>query len=42
MSDDLSPEAVDQFITDAAWAIRATHHTEDHTWCRGIWQRHAP
>ena len=26
-SDDLSPEAVDQFITDAAWAIRATHHT---------------
>jgi len=26
-SDDLSPEAVDQFITDAAWAIRATHIT---------------
>lgn len=26
-SDDLSPETVDDFIVNAAWAIRSTHHT---------------
>ena len=26
-SDDLTPQTVDDFITDAAWAIRSTHHT---------------
>ena len=27
MSDDLSPEAVDDFLVNAPWAVRATHHT---------------
>ena len=26
-SEDLSPETVDDFIVNAAWAVRSTHHT---------------
>ena len=41
MANSVSPNDVDVFVDNAAWAIRSTYHTVLKAWCSCIWTRHA-